>query len=155
MIRSFKKLDKLWLLFAPFFAVLVGADQLTKLWAKNNLSLSNPDVGFSLSYNDGIIFGIDLPLWSIFVLSFGILGFGAYLVIENKLWRDTWHMTGLALISAGAIGNLIDRAIYGHVIDFIKIYWWPTFNLADAFIVSGVVLFLWIVLVREETISEI
>ncbi|MEN8174759.1 MAG: signal peptidase II, partial [Pseudomonadota bacterium] len=53
---------------------------------------------------------------------------------------------GLALIIGGAVGNLIDRLIYGHVIDFLDFYYagwhWPAFNVADSAITVGVVLVL-------------
>ena len=50
----------------------------------------------------------------------------------------------LALILGGAIGNLIDRIVYGHVIDFLDVHWrgwhWPAFNVADSAIVCGAAL---------------
>lgn len=145
-----KSFDKQWLFFAPLLVVLLGADQASKAWANSQLELAKTvDFGFALSYNDGIIWGIDLPMWLIFLLTIFILGFGTYLVYENKLWQDKWHLTGLALLLAGAIGNLIDRVRFGYVIDFIKIYWWPTFNLADSFIVCSLLLFTWEFLIRE------
>ena len=53
----------------------------------------------------------------------------------------------LSLILGGAVGNLIDRAIYGHVIDFIQVHWneayFPSFNIADAAITVGTILLLW------------
>ena len=53
----------------------------------------------------------------------------------------------LALILGGAVGNLIDRVIYGHVIDFIQVHWknayFPSFNIADAAITVGTILLLW------------
>ena len=53
----------------------------------------------------------------------------------------------ISMIIGGAIGNVIDRFIYGHVIDFVDIYvqqWhWPAFNVADSAITLGVILFLW------------
>lgn len=69
------------------------------------------------------------------------------------------QLWALALILAGAIGNLVDRVRYGYVIDFIDWYitWggqerhWPTFNIADAWISIGFVLLLWIILRGEET----
>jgi len=53
----------------------------------------------------------------------------------------------LSLILAGAIGNLIDRVRYGHVVDFLDVYWqtwhWPAFNVADSAITLGVIFILW------------
>lgn len=55
--------------------------------------------------------------------------------------RDRRTALALALILGGAIGNLIDRLVYGYVIDFLDVYYgdwhWPTFNVADSAIVVG------------------
>lgn len=145
------KLDKLWTVFAPLFIVLLALDQFSKAWAQKNLRLGEgSDFGFSLSHNDGIVLGIDLPLPVIYLMIAGILGIGAAMVIKNKLWMNTWHLAGFALILAGAIGNLIDRIRFGYVVDFIQVYWWPTFNLADTWIVCAVVLFFADALLRGE-----
>ena len=63
----------------------------------------------------------------------------------RKLRADaTQNAVGLSLILGGAIGNLIDRALYGHVIDFIDWHYagwhWPAFNIADSAILVGAVL---------------
>lgn len=150
------ELIKTWSYFAPLVFVLLAADQVSKWWAENTLTLGKTkDFGFALGHNYGITFGIEMPMWAIFAVSLVILGVGTYLVYEEKLWRDRWHLTGLAMILAGAVGNLIDRVRFGYVIDFIKVYWWPTFNLADVFIVLAVTLFMWEFLVREEAVSKI
>ena len=70
------------------------------------------------------------------------------------------HAAALALIIGGAVGNLIDRALLGHVVDFIQVYLpiiplaifnpWPSFNIADSAITAGVVLLL-IASLRAET----
>jgi len=151
-----RKFDKIWLYFAPLTGVMLVLDQVTKAWAHSSLEIGEPvDFGWQLVYNDGIVFGIDLPIWFIFGLTIAILALGTYLVIQEKLWQDKWHLTGLALILSGAIGNVIDRVRFGYVIDFIKVYWWPNFNLADIFIVCGVLLFAYEFLIREEAISDI
>ena len=53
----------------------------------------------------------------------------------------------LAMIAGGAVGNAIDRVLYGAVVDFIDFHYldwhWPTFNIADSFILVGVILFLY------------
>ena len=54
------------------------------------------------------------------------------------------------LLLAGALGNLFDRIRFGYVIDFIKVYWWPTFNIADVCIVLAVLVFAWDALFRGE-----
>lgn len=144
------QLDRLWMFFMPLFVLFFALDQLSKWWAVQELELGESvDFGFALSENYGMAFGIDLPQPLIFILIALVLGVGIYLVVQEKLWRDHWHLTGLALLSAGALGNLVDRIRLGYVVDFIKVYWWPTFNLADVFIVAAIVLFTWIFVVRE------
>lgn len=151
-----RQLDKIWMFFAPLFIALFGADQISKEWASNNLNPEkNVDFGFVVSHNDGIVFGYDLPLAVIYLLTVFILALGTYLVIQNKLWRDHWHLAGLAFLLAGALGNLVDRIRFGYVIDFIKVYWWPTFNLADVWIVLAVLVFSWEFLFREETMEKL
>ncbi len=150
------ELDRIWKFFGPLFLVLFGADQISKWWAVKNLdSINDQNIGMALSYNDGIVFGLNLPIWMIWVLTIAVFGLGVWLVIENKLWRDHWHLTGLALLLAGAIGNTIDRFRLGYVVDFLKVYWWPTFNLADVFIVSAVALFAWEFLIRENAFEDL
>jgi signal peptidase II len=150
-------LDQFWIHFAPLGLALLAADQISKAWALERLANVNlaPIVGFQLSLNHGIAFGIAVPPIFSALLTVFILGFGGYLVVKNQLWRDAWHRTGLALLLAGALGNLIDRLRFGYVVDFIKVYFWPNFNLADVFIVLAVVLFSWEFIVREKQIQEI
>jgi len=63
------------------------------------------------------------------------------LVLGSRLrWRGSSVAIGLVL--GGALGNLADRVFRGHVVDFIAVPHWPTFNLADAAITVGVVLLL-------------
>ena len=140
-------LDRLWIIFAASFVVFLGLDQASKLWALEAQPATEAKIGFLLSFNKGIVFGMALPLPMIYVLVAGILALGTYLVIENKLWRDAKHVTAIALLLAGAIGNIVDRIRLGAVVDFIHIYWWPTFNLADIYIVLAALFFAWTALV--------
>ncbi len=152
------ELDRIWKFFGPFFVILVAADQITKMWAVSNLSEgTQKDFGLVLSYNKGVVFGLgyNSPTWVIWFLTIAVLGLGFWLVIENKLWRDKWHLTGLALLLGGGIGNSIDRFRTGQVVDFIKVYWWPIFNLSDVFIVTGIILFAWEFLIRENTLEDL
>ena len=55
-------------------------------------------------------------------------------------------MIGLSLIVGGAIGNLIDRILYGYVIDFFDFRIWPVFNIADSAIVIGQILVAYVIL---------
>ncbi len=81
---------------------------------------------------------------------FSVLAFVISIVLTVWLYRlkknETLLAISLALILGGAVGNLIDRVIYGYVIDFLDVYYqswhWPAFNVADSAISLGVILML-------------
>lgn len=122
-------------------AVLV--DAATKFSAIRFLPDSGIDLGvlkLRLVYNSGMAFGIGslMPAWSIIAVTLAV-----GLLLTAAIWRGSLPPnapTGMVL--GGAVGNVIDRVIDGRVIDMLDLGWWPTFNVADVFIVSGVVLLL-------------
>jgi signal peptidase II len=134
-------------------AVLVIAlDRLTKWMIAQRLSLhdSIPVIpGFFRiihTENRGAAFGLfaDSPSkWKVGVLI--VFSLVALLIVSALLWKNSHRLTstgiGLALILGGAIGNLWDRVISGHVVDFLLFYvgqyQWPAFNVADSAIVVG------------------
>ncbi|HCW31953.1 MAG: lipoprotein signal peptidase, signal peptidase II [Candidatus Peregrinibacteria bacterium GW2011_GWE2_39_6] len=126
--------------------IVLGLDQLTKFWANIRFSISPwvpvPWFSFIYSENEGIAFGLPLggPLLIVvsLVLMIGLLVF-AFKMFD---WRKYTIIYGLGLIIGGAVGNTLDRILGGVVRDFISIGFWPTFNIADAAIVCGVVLLL-------------
>ena len=69
--------------------------------------------------------------------------------------KETVLTVALAFILGGALGNLIDRLLYGEVIDFLDFYWsrfhWPAFNFADSFITVGVMLSLYRLITAKGT----
>jgi signal peptidase II len=96
--------------------------------------------------NRGAAFGLfaDSPSeWKVALLI--LFSLIALLIVSALLWKNSHSMTttgvGLALILGGAIGNLWDRVLSGHVVDFLLFYigqyQWPAFNLADSAIVVG------------------
>lgn len=133
--------------------VIVVLDQVTKIWAENVLStVGSIEVlswfNFTLAYNTGAAFSFLASAggWQrYFFLGIGLV---AVVIIIAWLKRLQAHeqMTALGLVSilGGAVGNLIDRALYGHVIDFIDWHYagwhWPAFNIADSAIMVGAVL---------------
>lgn len=139
-----------WLTVSVLVIVL---DQLTKLWVLRSLPeyTAIPVIdGFwnwYRTYNTGAAFSFlsNAGGWQKYlflVLAVGITGLlGSWLA---RTPRGDWK-TALpyALVIGGAIGNVIDRLIHGHVVDFIQWYWrgyyWPAFNLADSAIVAGAV----------------
>ena len=138
-------------------ALLLGAaDQATKVWAVRILPLYEPRelvqgfFGLLHVRNTGVAFSLLSNLdhrWvHPFLLLATVLAMGAVLAYIAYLPCRGAAPVGLGLILGGAIGNLIDRARLGYVVDFLDLYWrnhhWPTFNLADAGISVGVVLLL-------------
>jgi signal peptidase II len=137
--------------FAIAFAIVV-ADQFTKWLVDTRLALHEsiniiPGL-FRLTHvqNEGAAFGIfsDHPSeWKLGMLIFFSLF--ALVVVSTLLWRNSHSInsTGIALslILGGAIGNLWDRMVAGHVTDFLDLhfrgYHWPAFNIADSAIVVG------------------
>uniref|UniRef100_A0A7C4S153 Lipoprotein signal peptidase n=1 Tax=candidate division WOR-3 bacterium TaxID=2052148 RepID=A0A7C4S153_UNCW3 len=135
-------------------------DYLTKLWARNylinypeGLNIIGDYLRFYLVFNPYAVFSISfrieelhyiLPIIGlIFVLIMGLKG-------EKKI-----QQVGFGLILGGAVGNVGERIIRGKVTDFIdmgiKELRWPTYNLADFFIVVGILLLLLIPRVRKKT----
>jgi len=134
--------NKLFIISLATFIVIL-LDQLTKIIIKNTLTLNQsiPIIKniFHLTYitNTGSAFGLlkgwQLPL---IFLSIAVIGFIFYYYdkINEKLLQ---LFTGFIL--GATIGNLIDRIIWGHVIDFLDFRIWPVFNIADSFITISVI----------------
>ena len=135
---------------AGLAGLVVLLDQLTKLWAVG--ALDNPSrvielLGFLdlvLVWNRGISFGLfgsgDAGVWPFVALAVVIsIGLGFWLARLRRVLM----VLAVGLILGGALGNVIDRLVYGAVIDFVDLHaggWhWPAFNLADAAITVGVV----------------
>lgn len=137
-------------LFYPliFFACF-ATDRLSKMWAYWNLAAQDidifPGIRFELAWNRGITFGslqFDSQIY------FWLLT-AAIILVTSALFVHTLHcarrgelVVGEIVVLAGAASNLVDRFIYGAVLDFIDLYvgpWhWYTFNLADSWVVIGV-----------------
>jgi signal peptidase II len=96
----------------------------------------------SLTYvtNTGAVFGLFPDYGSIFMV-IAVVVVAAIILYYRHLPGDQWLVqTSLGLQLGGALGNLIDRLRYGHVIDFIDFKFWPVFNVADSSIFVGVVI---------------
>lgn len=135
-------------------AVVVVIDQITKVLTRTYLDLydSVPVIKnfFHLTYvtNDGMAFGINFPggIYVFSVISIILTGF-----IFVYLWKEQHNhflmRLSLALILAGAIGNLIDRLLFGKVVDFFDFmignYHWYIFNVADSSVTIGMAVFLY------------
>jgi signal peptidase II len=132
----------------------LGLDQATKVWARHSLQPKYPETitvikgfwEFRYSENTGSAFGLLRNVPGSKYLFF-VVGIGALWVVANYLKKADPGArrlgAELGLLAGGAVGNIIDRALYGKVTDFIV--WkaagheWPTFNVADAALVLGIV----------------
>jgi len=122
-----------------FLVVLLAGlilDQETKFLAKKYLAdlVVQPTVGFVYHENVNIAFSIPVPGALVPILAF--LLFIIILVVWGKelLQKNDFTRLILALLFAGAIGNILDRFLHGFVIDFIKLGNFPVFNMADSMI---------------------
>lgn len=135
---------------AGLAGLVVLLDQLTKLWVLG--ALDDPPrvvelLGFLdlvLVWNRGVSFGLfgggDAGVWPFATLALAIsTGLAVWLVRLRRVLM----VLAVGLILGGALGNVIDRLVYGAVVDFVDLHaggWhWPVFNLADAAITVGVV----------------
>ena len=127
---------------AAVVGATVAVDQLTKAIAVASLDRGeevNVFLGLDMTNvrNEGVAFGAlsgGGPILVV-VIAVALAGLLAYFVLYSEL-RLLWLPVGLIL--GGALGNLVDRARVGAVIDFIDPIAWPAFNVADAAIVIGV-----------------
>ncbi len=100
---------------------------------------------FNPKINTGALFGLGQNQNLFFIL----VSIVFILYILSIFDREIRLHVPFAFILAGALGNLLDRMIYNGVIDFIDLKFWPVFNLADVFIVGGIIWALIIVLKKE------
>ena len=135
--------------------LILAADQATKLWVLAALQPYEvipvlPSLNLTLVFNEGAAFSFlaDAGGWQRWFFVALAVVISAVLLVW--LWRlkpeDRLTAAGLSLVAGGAVGNLIDRIAYGHVVDFVDVYWrtwhWPAFNVADSAITVGVGLLL-------------
>ena len=144
-----------WFLFT--LLAVVALDQATKLWISSNLELWRGHIDvipgfFQLVHyqNKGAVGGIlgDSEFRIPIFIAFTVVALGAMVAMVRKLEPiERFVPFVLGMIAGGAIGNAIDRALYGAVFDFILLhittpnitFRWYVFNLADVAIVAGVI----------------
>ncbi|HET9679936.1 MAG TPA: signal peptidase II [Gammaproteobacteria bacterium] len=140
-----------WLWLSVLVIVL---DQVTKFLIIRRMELFDsiqllPSLNLTLLHNYGAAFSFlaDAGGWQRwFFITLGIVVSAAVVWWLRKLPKENhgFLAAGLALIVGGALGNVIDRALFGYVIDFIDVYYgtwhWPAFNVADSAITIGAVI---------------
>ncbi len=137
-----------------FFSVFFFAvDICSKFFAQQQLSqpffIINNCLRLELHYNSGIAFSVPVPG----ILQIGISAlvfFGAGIFVYKNPPQKKWEIYSSALIAGGAIGNFIERVLYQKVTDFIAIWNFPVFNMADTFLFLGVIILLWKGFLKEE-----
>ena len=145
-------------------AVIVVIDQITKAVTRSAMMLgeSKPVIKnfFHFTYvtNDGMAFGWNFPGGIYFFTSVSLLMtvfLGWYFWQQKE--SDLTLRLSLALILAGAIGNLIDRMLFGTVVDFfdfmIGSYHWYIFNVADASVTIGMVLYIYNAVLKQSEVN--
>lgn len=143
LVSNFVTIIKTEIMFsmASFFLAL---DQLSKYLVVKTMLVgqSIPVINevFHITYvqNQGAAFGLFQKKWYLFItvaaLSITVIIYYSKFLAPNNLWVQI----SLALLLAGALGNLIDRVKYKYVIDFMDVRFWPVFNIADIVINIGV-----------------
>ena len=136
-----------WVALVAVAAAALVADQLTKALVVRELAFGESvHVGGPLAIhhvrNTGIAFGL-FSGWA------GVVTLLGAVAVLWMVWyfaragaRHPILPVALGLLIGGSAGNLVDRVRLGHVTDFLDIDYWPAFNLADMFIVTGVVILL-------------
>ena len=134
------------------FLIFIFFDYVSKLWAIENLFMQYRSIELTsfLSmtpvWNSGISFGFFQDSGELGRYGFTGFAFGVSIwLIYSSIKLPRYSSLGFILIASGAIGNAIDRILYGKVVDFIDFHiedlHWPAFNLADTIIFVGAIMF--------------
>ncbi len=145
-------------IFNPWlFLSIAGilADQASKIWTLGHFSVYEIYVitsffNWTLTYNPGAAFSFlsSASGWQMWFFSSvaAIVSVVVIIMLMTTPKQHKWHSVALSFLLAGAAGNLCDRLRFGYVIDVIQWHYqqwyWPTFNLADAFVVTAVIMWL-------------
>lgn len=138
-------------LFTALFGLILATDRLLKLLVLARLRPGQPVVvlpfvHLNLTFNTGAAFGL-FPNSQAVLATLGLAVTGGAFYAAWRLSRafagDRGLLVGTALVAGGAAGNLADRLLYGHVVDFVDLRMWPVFNLADSLILFGALYLAW------------
>jgi signal peptidase II len=143
----------MWLFVLPLAVVIL--DQFSKYIVVENMVLGESipiiEEVFHLTYilNPGAAFGM-FAHNRLFFIAIAVIVIGIIIWARREILASPWEVkAGCGLFLGGAIGNLIDRARQGLVIDFFDFRIWPVFNIADIAICIGVGLIIWNLLKTE------
>jgi len=144
-----------WAALAAIAFAAVAADQLTKYVVTSTLGL---DDGLRILgpfwihhvRNSGIAFGLFASATSVVILATGVAVAWMLAFFARSGARHPILPVALGLVIGGSLSNLLDRVRLGYVTDFLDFRYWPAFNLADSFIVVGVLILLTALLRAEQ-----
>lgn len=133
--------------YLTFWSVAIAVfilDRITKLLVTKyiplNTSIDFPIVSISHVLNTGTAFGLFRNASWFFIIFAAAVS--VFLILKHKTFAEKMQPL-LGLILGGALGNLLDRLLYGAVIDFIDFHFWPAFNIADSAVTIAIVLLLY------------
>ncbi len=145
----------LWLRWLIISAIVIAFDLSTKYYFDHNFQYGETQVvtpffNWVLAYNKGAAFSFlhHSGGWQreFFIVLTTIIT-GVLLWMLKKNHANRLLATALVLVIGGALGNLFDRVVHGHVVDFIQLhaagYYWPAFNVADSAICVGAAMLVW------------
>ena len=152
MLKFMNPAMRPWLGLALAVIVL---DHLTKWWVSSSLEFQEaipvlPFFSLVLVHNTGAAFSFlaDAGGWQRwFFIAVGVVATMIIVRLLNRHAHEPRMAFALALVLGGALGNVIDRVVLGHVVDFLYFHYrdlaWPAFNVADSAISVGAVLLIW------------
>ena len=150
----------------PVAAVALALDQasktaaLTWLMDPPRVMPVTPFLNFVLSFNTGVTFGLGRELgvegaWLLAAVAVAVVALLMRWLARSDGWVET---VAIGLVIGGALGNVVDRLRQGAVTDWLDLHYagwhWPTFNLADVAIVSGVTLLLFAPLLQRRSVQN-
>lgn len=137
------------------FMVVLAADRVTKLIITETFALGESvEVAkyfhWTFIVNKGAAFGMLQGSRLLFIAFAVAVLAGIFYFRKDILQQDWLTQSGVACFAAGTVGNLIDRALFGGVIDFIDLRVWPIFNVADIAVCLGVAFLIWSIVWTEQ-----
>lgn len=165
MIKNFNL--KKWGLPVGIILGLIGLDQLTKTlivaFTEYRESIPVIDNLFYIThhYNEGAAWGIlQGQSWFFYITTLFALVIFGYFAKDLSFKDKPWYSIAIVLLIAGALGNFIDRVLFGYVIDFIDVYIfsydYPIFNFADSYLTVGMIIFaLDLLLLEPKRVSDV
>lgn len=143
-----------WIALATVACAALAADQVTKYIVTSKLSLDQSTHVFGSFYihhvrNSGIAFGFFSQATPVVIVLTGAAVVWMLAFFARSGARHPILPVALGLVIGGSISNLLDRVRLGYVTDFLDLRWWPAFNLADSFIVVGVLVLLGALVLAE------